>query len=356
MLSRKKLKLNKTYCLSTKNIKFTKKNKSKKDNVIPIHSFYKYDFPYYKFNVSKKEMVDNFNQLKKYKTKFLNYNPTRKNLNKFNNKLIIFKENYEKNKNLYKITDYFSEECRLKCINNLKSKQSPMDYFKTNIDYIYQTLSKNGILDITYTDLSEFLYQNIPQCTNFNTTVMISLLNLLKPKRVLDPSSGWGDRLIGAIAYNNCEYHGVDPSDCMQPIYKEIINTLVPRKDHSKYIVHQNGFENIQVTESYYDLVFTSPPFFDFEIYEKSESQSIEKFNNLEAWLKGFLYPLVEKSYKGLIVGGFLGLYISDYKNNHFVKDMFNYIKTQIIGFKYEGDIHFFDNKIRTIYLWKKIY
>jgi hypothetical protein len=370
MISRKTLKSNKlslvSKYLNTKNIKLSKKNKSHKEKFISRNIFFKYDYPYYKFNISKNDLFKDFNKLRKYKTEYLNYNPTKNYLNKFNNRLIIFKENYEKNKNLYKITDYFSEECRLKCINNLKSKQSPMDYFQNNKENIYQILSNDGVLDITYSELSEFLYQNTPQCTNFNTTVMISLLNLLKPQRVLDPSAGWGDRLIGAIAYNKCEYHGVDPSNCMQPIYREIINTLVPRIEHSRYIVHQNGFENIKVNESYYDLVFTSPPFFDFEIYEKSDSQtqSIEKFNTLESWVTGFLYPLVEKSYKSLIVNGILALYISDYTNTYFVKDMFNYIKNKITGFRYEGDIHFFNslnnktnkNKIRIIHLWRKIY
>ena len=165
-----------------------------------------------------------------------------------------------------------------------------------NKEIMYQWFIKNGIIDINYNDVSEYLYQNIPQCTNFNVTVMISLLNLLKPKRVLDPSAGWGDRLIGAIAYNKCEYTGVDPSICMEPIYKEIINTLVPRNDSSRYNVIKDGFENIIVPQSYYDLVFTSPPFFDFELYEKSETQSVEKFNTLDKWLNGFLFPLIKKS------------------------------------------------------------
>jgi hypothetical protein len=160
----------------------------------------------------------------------------------------------------------------------------------------------------------------------------------------------------------------------MEPIYKEIINTLVPRNDRSRYNVIKDGFENVNVLQSHYDLVFTSPPFFDFELYEKSETQSVEKFTTLDKWLNGFLFPLIQKSYDALVIGGYLGLYISDYNNVHFTKDMFNYIKQQISGFEYCGDINFYNtstdiidrnikqnkqiknNKIRVIYFWKKIF
>ena len=339
----------------TKSIKTKNKTKSKPK----LHD----TFPYYRLAITKKELFHNFNKLKNYKTVFLK---SRQKVNKFQGEYIIFNENYEKNKDLNKITDYFSEKCRIQCINNLKAKESPYDFFQRNKESMFQWFTKNGILDVKYNDISEYLYQNIPQCTNFNLTVMVSILKLLKPSRVLDPSAGWGDRLIGAIAYNKCEYTGVDPSNCMEPIYKEIINTLVPRNDRSRYNVIKNGFENVNPSQSYYDLVFTSPPFFDFELYEKSETQSVEKFNTLDKWLNGFLFPLIQKSYNSLIIGGYLGLYISDYTNVYFTKDMFNYIKEQIIGFEYCGDINFYNtstniknnkiknNKIRVIYFWKK--
>ena len=75
-------------------------------------------------------------------------------------------------------------------------------------------------------------------------------------------------------------------------------------------------------TKSKYDLVFTSPPFFDMEIYENVETQSVEKFKSIIKWKEGFLYPAIKKSYKCLKRGGHLALYITDFKNNTYIKDM----------------------------------
>jgi hypothetical protein len=320
-------------------------------------------YPLFKDYYTKKYILDKLEKLRNYKTVFLNRNPVTKNLNKFNGKLVIFKEEYKKNKELYNITDYFSQYCRVKCVNNLKSKESPFTYFKKHKKKIFEELAdtKDGKNNVGYDDFLEYMYQNTKQCTNFNTTVMMALLKLFKPNRFLDPSAGWGDRLISAIAYG-CEYTGVDPSECMNPIYHNIIQELVPSDKRDNYKIIQNGFESTRIEPNYYDLVFTSPPFFDFEVYEKTQNQaqSIEKFNTLELWLKGFLLPLTEKSYNALKIGGDFGIYISDYTGVSFTKEMFKYISENIKGFKYQGDIHFWtpENKkiIRTIFFWKKMH
>jgi hypothetical protein len=321
------------------------------------------EYPYLENFYSKSYILEKLNKLKRFQTSFINYNPIKnKQLNKFNGRLTIFKEEYEKNKDLYLITDYFSQSCRVKCVNNLKGNQSPFNYFQKNKKKIYQEilLEKQNQINkqITYNDFIEYMYKNTKQCTNFNTTVVLSLLKLLKPKRFLDPSAGWGDRLIGAIAYG-CDYTGIDPSNCMNPIYHKIIDELVPRTDKNRYNIIQSGFETAIIEEDYYDLVFTSPPFFDFEIYEQSEKQSIEKFTTLNNWLTGFLFPLTEKAYSALTINGNFGLYISDYTGVSFTKELFKYINENIKGFKYQGDIHFWtpENKkvIRTIFFWKKV-
>jgi hypothetical protein len=346
-----KTKTNKHKTKTNKTKSKTKTNKTKTTKK-------KDDFPYMKNYVSKSKILDNLKKLSNYQINLLKYNPVNKKINNFNGKLVIFKEDYNMNKDLYNITDYFSQYCRVRCINNLKSKESPFDYFQKNKLKIYKELQLTKSNNkLNYQDFSEYLYKNTKQCTNFNTTVILSILKLLKPKRYLDPSAGWGDRLVGAIAYG-CEYTGVDPSECMYPIYINIINELVPRNQQSKYNIIKNGFETTIIKNNYYDLVFTSPPFFDFELYENSPTQSIEKFSTLEKWLKGFLFPLAEKAYSALVINGYFGLYISDYTGVSFTKEIFKYISENIKGFKYKGDIHFWtpENKktVRTIFFWQK--
>ena len=102
-------------------------------------------------------------------------------------------------------------------------------------------------------------------------------------------------------------------------------------------------------------MVFTSPPFFDLEVYEDSNNQSIEKFNTVEKWKNNFLFPSIKKSFDSLKKNKHLALYITDYKNNYYIKDMKDYIKNEL-GYKYEGNIYWTKNKkvLRTIFIWKK--
>lgn len=332
-------------------------------NIINKKEYQKMEYPYYSQTITKKELANNLKQLRNYKPNVLSRNPTREKIRKFNNRFIIFKENYYQNKELYNITDYFSQTCRAKCIYNLNNSKSPLDYFTENKDDIYNAIIKDkkqkkiGSNTITHLDLTEHLYRKVKQCTLFNTTIVISLLKLFKPKRYLDPSSGWGDRLIGAIAYG-CEYTGVDPSQCMNPIYKKIIKSLVPESRQNKYRIIQDGFENVVLEDDYYDLVFTSPPFFDLEIYENKKAQSMFQFNSLEKWLNGFLYPLILKSSVTLRNKGYLALYINDYTNVKFTHRMVEFVKTSVPAFKDLGHLHFWDQTnpktIRRIFVWQK--
>ena len=313
--------------------------------------FLKLKYPYRNLEISKIQMLNDFKKLQNYKPIIIK--KYYKKIPKFNNKIVIFKEDYNLNKELYLITDYFTHKCRSKCIFNLREEKSIYDLFQKNKKKIIYQFNKKGI-ELTYHDINEYLYKNFSQCTNFNNTVVISLLKFLKPKKVLDFSAGWGDRLIGAIAYD-CEYLGIDPSNCLHPLYKKIIDTLCEKNKRKNYKIIKKGFENVNVKKNYYDLVFTSPPFFDLEIYENSKNQSIKKFNTVEKWKNDFLFPSIKKSFDSLKNNKHLALYITDYKNNYYINDMKKYIRDEL-GYKYLGNLYWTKNKnnLRTIFVWEK--
>lgn len=337
--------------------KSKKSRKSKKINRKSKHlNLYKIEYPYYKHTVSKQDIIQHFKQLRKYKPKILKRNPIRKPINKINNEYVVFVEDYNKNKDMCNITDYFTQTCRVKCVYNAKEKKSILELFKENRDIILSQLEKEN--KMTHYDLSEYLYSHYKMCTNFNTTLVVSILRYFKPDKYLDLSAGWGDRLIGAIAYG-CKYTGVDPSECMNPNYHKIIKALVPEKKRGNYQIIKSGFETAELPENEYDLMFSSPPFFTLEIYENTKNQSVEKFNTLKKWEEGFLYPSIQKVYKSLKVGGHMALYISDYTETHYTENMKKYIKQNVPNFKYVGDLNWWnvDKKyvVRTVFVWKKI-
>jgi DNA modification methylase len=44
-----------------------------------------------------------------------------------------------------------------------------------------------------------------------------------------------------------------------------------------------------------YDLMLTSPPYFDLEVYSHEETQSIKKYPTWAEWCDGFLEPVIRE-------------------------------------------------------------
>jgi DNA-directed RNA polymerase II subunit RPB2 len=322
--------------------------------------------------VIKPVFVQNVENIEKYWGRGDNFTPYQKPNH------LIYKQVYNDIFKMNDVTDFFSQHCRVRCLFNLRADLTPLEYFEKNKKKIYEDIIKNDG-QITLFNIKEYLFRKINQCTNFNITMVMNILNFFKPKRMLDCSAGWGDRLIGAIAYGTLqtafEYLGYDPSVCMHENnnYTNIIETLAEPTKSGNYKVIQSGFEDAKLKDNYYDLVFTSPPFFALEIYEKdNEDQSTNKFDKIEKWKLGFLYPLIKKSCVALELGGHIALYIDDYKDAPYIEDMQLYVLEALGGLNYLGVINYMNVKdnndasvitelnkrnmtVRKTYVWKKV-
>jgi len=104
-----------------------------------------------------------------------------------------------------------------------------------------------------------------------------------KGNNILDYSAGWGARALAAISLGK-NYYGIDPLT-----YKEVNNIF-------KYFKYENGFcigGGSEEIDSYSkipkaDFAFSSPPYYNLEIYSKDENQSIIKFQKYEEWLVNY--------------------------------------------------------------------
>jgi len=312
-------------------------------------------YPYYHYYITLEKLLEDFESLKKYKYDYITGNSKDKKVLKFfqkHKKDIIYMLNIDfgRDDKFLRITDYFSQECRVEC--NFADYISPLEYFKINKETILENLGNLPDYD-TIDDY--FYHQGVKQCSNFHLVVCTSVLKHFKPKRWLDPSAGWGDRLISAINYMDCEYHAADPNPCLHEKYKKMIDTLAV--DPSKYRVEKIGFEDLKVEADYYDLVFTSPPFFDLEKYVNSPDQSHIKFSTLEDWIINFMYPLLRKSFYALAKNGHLCLYINDNARSgiKFVQRVKDYLAINK-SFKYKGVISWYTGSFpREIIVYQKI-
>jgi hypothetical protein len=111
----------------------------------------------------------------------------------------------------------------------------------------------------------------------------------------LDPSTGYGGRLVGWIASRiGGRYVGVDPSTKTHDGNSRLAAAIAPCG--SVTLIHQ-PFEDVDWGSrgllGAVDFAFTSPPYFAKEEYAEEETQSFKRYPTADAWRSGFLRPLM---------------------------------------------------------------
>ena len=131
---------------------------------------------------------------------------------------------------------------------------------------------------------------------------------------MLDPSSGWGDRLIGAAAAGIKKYIGFDPNPRLADCYKDMIKMFTtPDQDFSVQTEPFTWYNTGKV-----NVALTSPPYFNYEEYVLpggigEEEQSIGKYPKYEDWKEKMYVPYITDMYNAVIQGGWIIVYIEDY-------------------------------------------
>ncbi len=129
---------------------------------------------------------------------------------------------------------------------------------------------------------------------------------------VLDPSSGFGSRMSATILMGN-NYYGIDPNT-------ELCDRLNGLIDFYKTFGYLQGVANIyccgseksiEELSNSIDICFTSPPYFDLEIYCNESTQSIS-YGNYENWIRYYVKPTIENIKKYLVDGGVVAINIKN--------------------------------------------
>ncbi len=139
-------------------------------------------------------------------------------------------------------------------------------------------------------------------CNNFRPSAakVIYETNLSKGSKVYDYAAGYGGRLLGAWASESVdEYVAVEPNTETNKNAKKFISFLDKNYPNLKRAeVHKVGSEDFTVGripqyKDYFDIAFSSPQYFNTEIYCKEDTQSCFRFNSYDKWIKGFLRPTI---------------------------------------------------------------
>ena len=253
------------------------------------------------------------------------------------------------------LIDYFSEEVRVKC-KRIDQEQSVYDWYFDNMDKLKETMLQYD-REITPYNLREEIFYHYKECNHFKATVvcnLIKMLNIQKDSLMLDFSAGWGDRLLGAIA-SDIRYIGFDPNTNLKKSHDEIIQTFGDPNRHKIIYEPSELYDMSQIEDV--DLVFTSPPFFDLELYT-GDNQSVDTNPTYEEWLVYFLFKVIRNTWQTLKMGGYYCLYINDAKEHSIINPMICYMLYRLINIEVCGVLSIFNNDKYMnlpIFIFKKV-
>jgi hypothetical protein len=132
--------------------------------------------------------------------------------------------------------------------------------------------------------------------------------------RVLDFSSGYGGRMLGAMTSNmRFHYTGIDPNtDTFQGL--DALGSLVNEVMGTDYKMYNTVSEEFDPETGAYDAAFSSPPYFNLEIYTDEPTQCMNRYTNMDAWFEHYVEPTLRMLHKGLDKDGIYAVNIADYK------------------------------------------
>jgi tRNA G10 N-methylase Trm11 len=171
-----------------------------------------------------------------------------------------------------KIIDYYFFEERLK----VKNKNGVSFYdFLNNIDdygekkYIQTLLNyvkEHNRYNDNYYGRMYYIYGiAFGRFSPFKVLNAVEMYMMFTPKTVFDPFMGWGGRLLGALACD-VNYIGCDSNVDLKEPYEKLMKDFGEKSDSSVKLYFQD-ICSLDLSELEYDMVFTSPPYFNIEQY-----------------------------------------------------------------------------------------
>ena len=185
-------------------------------------------------------------------------------------------------------TDVFFQKARLSTPS--QSKPSCVDMWKKNKDKVlayHNRRIKHRIKNDLFGTIV-FMF-NAP--SHFSPYVSAMIYKYFNTTRVFDPYAGWGNRCLAAMACD-IDYIGIDCNTDLKVPYKNLVKEYECK---SNVVFISNYAENIDISKIRYDLVFTSPPFWNDKIM-------LERYKNCEInyniFLKKSLFPVLQQCFK----------------------------------------------------------
>ena len=241
--------------------------------------------------------------------------------------------------------DYFTKIRRLETAS--KKGISFYDLMETKSKYrgknwIDSYLEKYGDTTASWLRIFSLYFGSI---SVFKPIVAMNVYCKYKPRSVLDFTMGWGGRLVGACALNVERYTGIDMNTSLKKHYDNMVDKLKEHTTTKITLLFKNALK-VDYSKIDYDLVLTSPPYYNIETYKGQQKMDKDK------WDAEFYEPIFTKTWKHLKKGGYYCLNVPE--------EVFTRVCLKVLG-KPTEYIPLHKNKRRPdetykefIYVWRK--
>jgi len=177
------------------------------------------------------------------------------------------------------VCDFFTLHERLETIGikgcNFYQFYDNIDMYRekwASIENIYKWCDENRRYLDSPVRRAKFIYNlYFGAISTFSPIRTMEILDRWQPKiALLDPCMGWGGRLVGSCIKNIPMYIGLDTNTILIQPYLSLVDFL---KERTETRIKLDFCDCLKYDYSTikYDMVLTSPPYFDIEIYSGME-------------------------------------------------------------------------------------
>lgn len=153
--------------------------------------------------------------------------------------------------------------------------------------------------------------------------------------RVFDFCAGYGGRLFGAIACNKvksytCSEVNFKTYSNLHDLYRTL--RLFADIDKEVNIFNQDSILAMkQFADKSFDFCFTSPPYYDAEVYEDGSGQSISKYGSYSQWFNNYLIEAIREAMR---ISGKVAINIANTGGYMIADDLEKWLKSETIPYK----------------------
>ena len=182
-----------------------------------------------------------------------------------------------------------------------------------------------------------YLAGGLPNSSFYRPHFAKQIIESYMPNRegfLFDPCAGWGGRMLGTVAAG-WKYAACDPNKETYDNLQKLIAFLD--------IDDRVDIRNCPVEEHKYkdeaDIVLTSPPYFNLEVYDSNINQSYYRFFEYDTWKERWFIPLLEESIQNLSENGYSCWNVMNFGKQDLVETVMNVHQQK--GYELVGTVGF---------------